>query len=340
MFAALVGVFARHAHMGSGERRVVVGALGLWFLSSCHDAAVVAGWVSGPFLIVFGYLGFSLAFTAVLLRRFARALEHVEENADVLHRLVEEQTAELRRRELALAHGERMATLGTLAAGVAHEINNPIAFVSSNLNHLAEAWKQGDDEPVEDILAETREGVDRIRGIVVELLSLARRGDGRNERVDLNQVVQSVLPLLRHQALDRARLETQLTDLPPVLGDPGLLGQVVLNLALNSLHAMESGSPRSNCLTLSTAFEDGSVWLMVRDTGAGIPDEVLPHIFDPFFTTKEQGKGTGLGLAVTHQIVTRHRGRLDVETGETGTTITVELPPDTGFASAETAAGR
>ncbi len=324
---SLLPIYGREIHRIDVNGRAVFGALCLWLLCGVNDVAVSGGLYPGTYLIGFGYCVFVIFFTAILVGRFVASMEKVEAAAGTLQQLVDARTEELRQKDLALAHGERMATLGTLAAGVAHEINNPIAFISSNLNQLAEAWKEGEAEPVEDLLTETREGVDRIRGIVQELLTLARRGDGVSEPLDLRQVVRSVLPILRHEARNRARIEPLLGDVPPVSGDARLLGQVVLNLALNGLHAMPEGDPHAHRLTIKTAFEDGSAWLIVRDTGTGIPEDVLPHIFDAFFTTKDQGQGTGLGLAVTNQIVSRHRGRLDVETGPDGTAVTVELPP-------------
>jgi signal transduction histidine kinase len=334
LFAATIPLYWRNASRQHGDGVGAFAAVAFWFLCALNDAMIALDFQEGPNLMVVGYVGFVVVFTATLLRRFVESMEQVEQSAEGLHQLVEARTAELREKEVALAHGERMATLGTLAAGIAHEINNPIAFVSANLNQITEAWKAGTAEAPEEILAETREGVERIRAIVQELLSLARRGEGVTEQIDLRDVVRSVLPILRHEARDRARIETSLQAVPPVLGDDRLLGQVVLNLALNGLQAIAPGRPGANLLVLSTAYEDGSTWLVVRDTGGGIPPDVLPKIFDAFFTTKAPGSGTGLGLAVTHQIVSQHRGRIDVETGPDGTQVTVELPPATHPVSA------
>jgi signal transduction histidine kinase len=319
---------------------LVVGALGLWFMCSVNDLAVAWGLANSAYMTVFGYAAFIVAFTAILVRRFVTSMERTEASAELLQHLVEDRTQELRQKDLQLAHGSRMAAVGALAAGLAHEINNPIAFISANLNQLDALWKDPTaEEAFEEVLTETREGVERIRTIVSELLRLSRRGEGEHRPVDLGRVINSVLPIVRHEARNRARIETRLRPVPPVVGDDRWLGQVVLNLVVNALHAIPEGDPERNRVTVSTSTSEGRVRLRVSDTGTGIPPEVLPRIFDPFFTTKEEGKGTGLGLAVTHELVSRHRGRIDVESSERGSAFTVDLPAAPAAAVAE-AAGR
>jgi signal transduction histidine kinase len=269
--------------------------------------------------------------SGVLVGRLVQSMDDAEHLASNLHQLVEERTAELRQKDLQLAQGEKMAAIGTLAAGIAHEINNPMAFVTSNLNRLAELWRKPEQaSDVEEIMAECREGTARIRDIVSNLLQVTRQSEGRIEPVDLCRVVRQVLPILQQEARFRAQLRTQLAPVPPVTGDAGLLGQVVLNLALNALHAIQEGAPLDNEVVVSTALEAGRVLLRVRDTGSGIAPEAIPKIFDPFFTTKESGKGTGLGLAISYRIVSQHRGTIHVESGECGSLFTVSLPLASG----------
>ena len=308
------------------ERAPILGAVGLFAVVMLNDVGVALDLLESPFLTIVGYGGLVIAFTAVLSKRYVASVARVEESADLLQHAAIERTEALRQRDLQLAHGEALATVGTLAAGLAHEINNPIAFVSANLNHLEDLRTEPDSEAeFVEVLEETREGVERIRSIVGELLRLARRQEGGTEEVDLGQVVESVLPIVRHEARGRASLEMQLEPVPPVLGDRRLLGQVVVNLVLNAIHAIpEEHGPGE--VIIATRADPPIVKLQVRDTGSGIPADAAAHIFLPFYTTKASGEGTGLGLAITHQLVTQHHGRIRFDTSAAGTTMTVELP--------------
>ena len=144
----------------------------------------------------------------------------------------------------------------------------------------------------------------------------------------MHEVVTSVLPIVRREALYRAELETRFGEISKVTGEPRLLGQVVLNLVMNALQAIPAGDARANRVSIETRQAGDLVQLVVRDTGVGIPEALRPRIFDPFFTTKAAGTGTGLGLAVTRQLVVeRHRGRIDLDCpAQGGTVVTVSLP--------------
>ena len=310
---------------GVGLRGAPAAAL-LWVGCTLVDLVTASGLVDLPFLLPLGYLGFVLAFTCLLLDRFVDAMTQAEARAQLLERLAEQRAQTLREKALQLAHGERLAAAGTLAAGLAHEINNPIAFVLANLNHLQALRKEENSEAeIEEVVLETQEGVERLRAIVDELLRLARRGERLSEPVQLARVVESVLPIVRHEAKGRVRIETNLAYAPLVSGDPGRLGQLVLNLIQNAIHAL-SAVERGGRVSISVAPVAAGVELLVEDDGPGIPDDVLPHIFEPFFTTKASGAGTGLGLAVTREIVSRHGGTIEVETGSAGTRFRVTLP--------------
>jgi signal transduction histidine kinase len=305
--------------------------------SLLYDAARGARLADGPELLPFGYLGMVVGISAAVIRRFVLSMEQAARLADEWHERVEERSAELRRKELQLVHGERLATLGTLAAGVAHEINDPMAFVSSNLNRVEEIWsdprERGD---IPEILGECREGLARLRGTVAELLRLARGSDAGSLPVDLAEIVSSVLPLVRAEARYGARLECELAPVPAVLGNPGLLAQVALQLVLNAIRAVPAEASGRQGVRVSTHCEGRAVLLRVRDEGPALPPELLPHLFDPFAslaldaTARADGAaaapGARLGLAVTHQIVRRHGGQLAVESGPGGTTFTVSLP--------------
>jgi len=311
---------------GDAPLRHAPGATLLWFACSLGDLASGLRWVELPSLLPLGYLGFVIAFTAARLRRFVTAMTAAEARAALLERLAAQRAQMLRAKQLQLAHGERLAAAGTLAAGLAHEINNPVAFVLANLNHLQALRKEEDSaDEIEEVLLETQEGVARLRGIVDELMRLARTGERGNEPADLARVVESVLPMVRHEAGGRVRIETALAATPPVLGDPRLLGQVVLNLLQNAIHAL-AAADQEGTVRVALAPVAAGVELSIRDDGPGIPADVLPRIFEPFFTTKTAGQGTGLGLAVTREIVSRHGGSIDVETGSAGTRFRVTLP--------------
>jgi signal transduction histidine kinase len=324
--AYLFVLFRRHAHRIDSSLRGIPAAAALWLVCSLADIAGGAALINLPSLFPLGQLGFVVAFTGLLVQRFVDAMAETEARALLLERLVEQRAQTLREKELQLAHGERLAAAGTLAAGLAHEINNPIAFVLANLNHLQALRKEGNGEQeIEEVLLETQEGIGRLRTIVDELLRLARTGERVSEPVQLARVVESVLPIVRHEARGRVRIETSLAYAPLVTGDPGRLGQVVLNLIQNAIHALSAGE-RGGTVRVSVGAVASGVELLVEDDGPGIPDHVLPRIFEPFFTTKTNGEGTGLGLAVTGEIVNRHGGTIDVETSATGTRFRVTLP--------------
>jgi signal transduction histidine kinase len=324
--ARLFVAYLRHGEGPDPSLRRVPGATLLWIVCAFSDLASGAHLVELPLLLPLGYLGFVVAFTATRIRRFVSGMAAAEARATLLERLVEQRTQMLRAQELQLAHGERLAAAGTLAAGLAHEINNPVAFVLANLNHLQALRKEENSgAEIEEVLLETQEGVERLRGIVDELLRLARTGEPGSEPMDLARVVEAVLPMLRHEAGGRVRIEAALSPTRPVLGDPRLLGQVVLNLVQNAIHALHAAE-RDGCVRVVIEPVGEQIELRVDDDGPGIPEDVLPRIFEPFFTTKTPGSGTGLGLAVTRDLVTRHGGTIAVETGSAGTRFRVSLP--------------
>ena len=333
LFCWLIWLYGQHLARLEDHALAVFSTLCVFAMLATHDMAVTLRVYSGIYLLGLGYFAFLVSFSGILVRRFVRAGVDVKRWAETLQREVDERTAELRQKEGQLADGERLATLSTLAASCAHELNNPAAYVTSSLNRIAELWKHGreeDEGEFAEILAECREGVERIRTIVGELVALARRSDGERGRIDLCEVVDVALPAARAEARWRVEIVTSLRPVPPVRGDVRLLGQAVIQLLLNGIHAAAGGHAVRPRVGVETSFEDGSVWLVVRDNGPGIPRELRPRLFDPFFPPRSDGDRVGFGLAVTHQIVTSHGGRIDVESDETGTTMVVELPAADG----------
>jgi two-component system, NtrC family, sensor kinase len=222
-----------------------------------------------------------------------------------------------------VTRAEKLASIGRLAAGVAHEINNPLTGVLT-FSHLMRDKPNMDAQDKEDldlIIRETTRAADIVRG----LLDFARERPILMERLDLNEVVRRTVRLIANQKkFERIAIEELVQeDLPEVRGDMNQLQQVLLNLALNACTAM----PNGGTLTIRTAAVDDKVMLKVGDTGCGIKPEYLDRIFEPFFTTQDIGKGTGLGLSVTHGIVEQHGGELEVQSREgEGSTFTIYLP--------------
>ena len=232
------------------------------------------------------------------------------------------------------AHRDRLASLGTLAAGLAHEINNPLTYV---LLDLATAQKLlptvGLDDPRMDhmraLLKQAEQGVDRIRNVVRSVRILAQAERAKPEPLDVRGVVQSALAIVIHDVRSRARLITKFGEVPWVFAEETQLGQVFLNLFLNAIQAIPEGAPEKNEIRVSTSTDDsGAAVVEIGDTGEGIPDHLLPRIFEPFFTTKPVGQGSGLGLSISHGIVASFGGVITVESQEgKGTTVRVALPP-------------
>jgi signal transduction histidine kinase len=257
-----------------------------------------------------------------------------------------------------LLQSEKMAAIGQLAAGVAHEINNPLGYVSSNLGtlrqyltgllQLVDAYRLvtlrcapddsalleanrlagefdleyvRDDAPV--LLAESTCGLDRIRRIVSDLKDFSHVDAVVWEPFDLHACLESTLNVVWNELKYKVTLVKEYGDLPAITGLPHQLSQVFMNLLINAAQAIvEHGT-----ITLRTGCAADSVWIEVEDSGVGIAPENLPRIFEPFFTTKPVGSGTGLGMAVSYSIVQKHQGSIDIrsEVGQ-GTTVRVNLP--------------
>lgn len=237
-----------------------------------------------------------------------------------------------------MIHSHKLAALGELSAGIAHEINNPLAIIAREaelMEHLVGSAPADADErkaELQESIREVKAQVERCRQITSNLLSFARKMEPVFQKVDLNRLVEDMVRLVERETQGKGiQLHRQYHHgLEPIKTDPPGLRQVVLNLLNNARQAMEQGGT----IVLRTRPGPGrGVEVEVQDTGSGIPREHLARIFDPFFTTKAHGKGTGLGLSICHGIVSRLGGRIEVksEVG-TGSSFTVWLPvePDSG----------
>jgi len=230
--------------------------------------------------------------------------------------------------------GDRLACVGTLAAGVAHEINNPLAYVSTNLDLLAEELRSIEGaspsrrlRELEELAREARQGAERVRKIVRGLKTFSRADSERRVILDVHQVLDLALNMSFNEIRHRAQLVKDYGDVPAVEADESRLGQVFVNLLVNAAHAIPEGQADRHEIRIVTRTEAERAIVEIHDTGAGIPADVIGRIFDPFFTTKEIGVGTGLGLSISHSIVADLAGEITVhsEVGK-GTTFRVALP--------------
>ncbi len=247
--------------------------------------------------------------------------------------------AERRKMQEQLVISDRMASVGTMAAGVAHEINNPLAAIVANLELMARDISRvaGDlgvgtrFEVVLEELNDARESADRLRNIVRDLKMFSRSAsEEQRGPVSVQRVLESSLRMAWNEIRHRARLVKDYADVPPVEADEARLGQVFLNLLVNAAQAIREGNAEQNLIRVCTSVDpaSGRVAVEVRDTGAGIAPENLPRVFDAFFTTKPVGVGTGLGLSICHRIVAGLRGEIQVESQPgKGSVFRVLLPP-------------
>ena len=255
---------------------------------------------------------------------------------------------ERRALEQRLAQSDRLASVGLLAAGVAHELNNPLAYVLYNIEAMAEELRGAveQDQPVAsarlrellDRAEAAEEGAQRMRGIVHDLQTFSRAEPQEHRALELGPMIQAVVAMAANQIRFRARLVLELEPTPPLTGDEGRLSQVFLNLLVNAAQAIEEGAPERNSITVRTRVQGDDCVVEFEDTGRGIEPEQRARLFDPFYTTKQPGEGTGLGLAICHRIVEELGGRIEVEsTPGLGSRFSVLLP-GTEVAEAEASA--
>jgi ligand-binding sensor domain-containing protein/nitrogen-specific signal transduction histidine kinase/CheY-like chemotaxis protein len=276
----------------------------------------------------------------------ARVEDRTKELARANHEL-DAHLRTLRATQAQLVQAGKMAAVGTLAAGVGHEINNPLSYIVSNLEHACEEsttlmkrLEQGPDDvrerlrEMEQVLREALMGADRVRRIVKDLKTFSRQDEDSNGPVDLRAVMDSAAKLAAGELRPRAQLVRHYSEVPRVEGNEPRLAQVFLNLIINAAQALPEGKPEQNEVRLVTRrLDEEHVVAEVHDTGSGIAPDVLGRIFDPFFTTKPVGVGTGLGLALCQAFITAMGGRIEVESqvGK-GTVFRVTLPAAKGEA--------
>ena len=249
----------------------------------------------------------------------ANFMPHKDEKGNVRSVLcIAKDITESKKLENQLVNTEKLASMGTLAAGVAHEINNPIGIILGFVDLLLEKCEKN-SQSYQDLKTIERHGL-HCKAVVENLLRFARHGEGLYEYCDINEPIRNMMDVVKH-SLDMNDIELRLSlapDLPEVKGDLRQMQQVILNLVNNAAAAMKNGG----ILWISSALDANNekVVVVVRDNGHGIPTEYMDKIFDPFFTTKSEGEGTGLGLSVSHGIITKYEGTISCEsnTGNSG----------------------
>ncbi len=305
--------------------------------------------------------------------QFARALSNewnLEKKRDRLEKKLKDANESLeekvKQQAAMIVQSEKMATIGLLAAGVAHEINNPITFIKANLSALKKYLKKisalnqlyeamagtgSDDiramndkidrfkeehktefimEDLGSLVNETISGIERIKNIVLDLKTFSRKDESDYTLVDINETINATLKIVENELKQSATITKDLDTLPPIKCYPQKISQVLLNLLINAGHAIET----KGTIHISTAVvtngrrkTDQFIQIKITDTGQGIPEEQLPRLFDPFFTTKPVGTGTGLGLSVAYEIINAHEGRIHADsTVGEGTCFTILLP--------------
>lgn len=282
----------------------------------------------------------------------------IAEQKEELQKKVEE----LQQARSRLVQSEKMAAVGQLAAGIAHEINNPVGFISSNLGSLNEyldaiqqvllkqeaCIEQLSDNghsgkaviqeldvlkkqvdlafilsDIDQLMSDSIEGTQRVKGIVADLSEFSHVDGPELVREDINQLLEKTINVAWNELKYKADIEREFGDLPKILCNGGKLAQAFLNLLVNAAQAIES----KGVITIRTGRDDTRVWITIADTGSGIPESIISKIFDPFFTTKNVGDGTGLGLHMVQSIIDSHSGTIDVLSAlGSGTTFRLTLP--------------
>jgi signal transduction histidine kinase len=259
----------------------------------------------------------SLAAAEALARHAALAIENAQsfEREQKAH-------AELRLAQKRLLQSEKLAAIGQMAAGIAHELNTPLTYIMGNLELMQRSHDA--QSPQQEMLSSIGRGAERISNLVQRLLAFSRPAKEQHVPLDVNDAIERALELCHYHLLKgRVSLEKRLGQhLPQVLGSPSQLEMALINLVVNAVQAMDG----DGTLTVSSSSRGREVEVAIADTGHGIPEAIRATLFEPFVTTKPEGKGTGLGLSTVLMVIERHRGRVDFTSSGAGTTFRITLP--------------
>jgi two-component system, NtrC family, sensor kinase len=329
---------ARHARQHPATRDVP-----LLFLTATHDSdeGVLRGYGSGAVDFLFKPID------SIILRSKVRVfldLYRTRSEIAAQKRALEHAYQELQTTQAQLIQSAKMASLGELVAGIAHEINNPLSFAVSHLDTAQKSlayvvaengssWSEASSQHWSRAASRLHEmtlGLERIRELVIKLRTFSRLDEGERKRVNLRECIDSVLMILKHRMKDRIIIDLALGVPEEIECYPGPLNQALLNLIANAVEAMV-GEGR---IRIATGSVGGEFVISVSDSGPGIPPAIRPRVFEPFFTTKPVGQGTGLGLSITYSIIEKHGGTIGFECPESGGTVmTIRLPLDAAGAS-------
>ncbi|MCP4366224.1 MAG: HAMP domain-containing protein [Planctomycetes bacterium] len=245
---------------------------------------------------------------------------------------------ELRKTQEQLFQAEKMSSLGTLSAGIAHEVNNPLSYVMNNIelmkDYIGDIISIKKDQPddkktvptlkeMESCLEDAKVGTEQIRRIISAVYEFSHPGQDRLDYVDINEKIEAALNVVWHELKNKAKITKDYADLPKVLCYPHHLVQVFINLFVNAAYAISDGGE----IRIRTYQQGRTICIEISDTGVGIPEKEIKKIFDPFFTTKDVGKGTGLGLSIVYNLVTQAGGDIEVDSAVgKGTTFKITLP--------------
>jgi signal transduction histidine kinase len=312
------------AWRGTWAERTFAGIFALWFLAAGNDMAISAGLFHGLYVVEYTFALMAGLFAALLFGELHRAGVVVEQER---RRLAAETLAIDRRLATAqaeLVEAAQLAAVGRLAAGVAHEVNNPLTYVIANVRSLAEELPAETEHAI--LAREALHGAERIKKLVRQLSAFARPA-GECGSACVEAAVETAAKMASVELKDRATLQLDLPELPGVAMDEGRLAQVLLNLLVNAAQSIPLGQRAEHWIRVAARRSNATVVIVCEDSGAGIADEALPNIFEPFFSTKPLGTGVGLGLSISREIVTRAGGTIRAENIKpSGARFTLELP--------------
>jgi len=326
-------VYLRVSKPRGAARWELTPSLAVFVICVALEAAYRVGWLHSPLTASIGFLVLVVAVVDMFSRDVLESYSKLLELSVKLEHDVDERNQELVTAQAALTRADRLAALGQLAAGVGHEINNPLTYVMTNLKELVEnlptAENSSERIQLAGLASEALDGTERIRRVVRDLRLLSRsREQDQLESIDIHHVLGDALKLAEHVLKHRARVQEDYGNVPRVKAESQRLAQVFVNLLVNAAQAIPESQPDRGTITVRTRLGSaGAAVIEISDDGLGIAPQHLARIFEPYFTTKTQGEGTGLGLFVSLGILRSFGGDIEVESeiGK-GTTMRVSLP--------------